>query len=666
MTLGSLIFRPRRKLLSVPMTPVLFVLFSALATPDVFLLEPNPEEGKSAEVYKEPYSAAIGEYEMGTFRIENDDVARQLVSCEVTWQNNDLFPVSFYRPAAVGDFLAGQPTVPDAFAPLDEVSLEADGVLELLFEILVPVGSLPGDYRGALQVNFVEGKPVSCPIRLRVFDMALPESRQLASLFSLDVALLAEAWSIPLDNMDRWAPIYDHLNGLGFAYRLYLPGTIDSSLTTETLAAHIRYVAATTPARFFDVGGTPGALVTGLQRPTRESPQDRLQTLLHTLLGNLKTIDFNAAPVAEPLRVGDRSTWQNVRQEYARFSRADDRIIRILAGPPHPHFERYADIWALPDTVSPELVQLLTNGQSMTRYTHKPLGICVGTVGASDTSGHYQTLASESVDGSEATSWIPALLPGGESPWIEITFPDYVRLESLTLIGPRRASMVFPTVETAYNPGIFTDASVSWDTPPTLSEMGNPITIGTVRYPRECIAIRLRFPPLASGHVLELSEVLFNNEDAKTTEELIPRVIPWLDAGDDGNLAWSMARPGGGQAARMLPWVCWARGFQGILGPALNTVERPTAPLLAVGKEGLLRTRRLFALRDGLEDYEYIRLYWEGMAAGELRPPPNFSPGAGFDVQDKTIKGDRSRLKTRETIGKLLSGESFITKNFGP
>ena len=77
-------------------------------------------------------------------------------------------------------------------------------------------------------------------------------------------------------------------------------------------------------------------------------------------------------------------------------------------------------------------------------------------------------------------------------------------------------------------------------------------------------------------------------------------------------------------------------------------------------------TRRLFALRDGLEDIEYLRLYWEGVARKEIKHPSGFAPGRGREVFDESAEGHQERRRIREKVGRLLSGESLVRKNFGP
>jgi len=612
-------------------------------------------------------SAAIGEFENIYLRIENGGEARHLVALEVQWQDSAALLHRVYRPAADGDFFPGARPVADALVPLEEITIPPDGSLDLILVVEVPEFGAPGRYRGTARARFDEGRDAACALEFRVYDVAIPRVRTLPAFFDLDLESVARAVAIPFEDLDSWAAFYDSLNELGIAYRIWFdPAANGAAVDTGLLRDHLAYVAATTPIPVVDVGGAPGHFISREELPSPYDPQDKVQLHLHDMLGSALSVNPRVLPVAQPAAFGPRSLWHRIRQDYARFGRADPRILRILASPPHPHFERYTDIWALPETTPMEFAHAVATGRSLVRYDQSALSHCVGTAGDLDRTGTYQTLASEAVDGSEATEWRPLDPGGGESPWLEITFAELYPLESITLLGNCAPAETGLVVETAYQPGEFTRATLSWDRGKLAGESGLPMYVGKFRHPRACRAVRLRVSSPAAPGAIAIAEVLFNNSELRNENVPIKRIVPWLDYSAPDHPAWLLGGEGYSGAPRALPWRSWALGCPGILGPALNAATPNATPLIAVGQNQLLPTRRLFALRDGLEDYEYLRQYAERVARRELTPPKDFSPGTSRETLAFSAAGDRARRLARDTMGRLLSGESTVTKNFGP
>lgn len=610
-------------------------------------------------------AAAAGEYEVIALHLSPEKRERELVSWQLVWKGKEGPPATWYRPAIATDFLPGAPQVADALVPLTPVAIRANDSMEILLQLDVPNDQEAGDYRAELRLEFDGGKEAVQDFPFVVYEFALPEARSLATLFDLDLHVLASAYNRPFSDVDAWIPVYDTLQELDIAYRVWFDTFSEGARADEAdLQAHRNYVSATGTANLVDVGGREGTMLAHFPEPTVTEPQDGLQLQLYKTQARLPAVAGTLKRVAQPAAFGPRETWHALRQGYARFSRADEHVQRILAAPAHPYFERYAEIWALPMQTAPAILGLLDSGQSLTQYEQENIAVCLGSAGAPDATGNYQTLASEVVDGSEVTHWQARASANVPIPWLEMTFRKLFRLADLTVLHGSEGAWKGIEVETAYNPGEFTHATVDWDVDVEMSPLGRNIARGSFRYPRDCLAVRIRFDrPAGEGAFPSVAEVLFNNPSLESIQIGVPAQSPWLDATSGTGSPW---QAGQGKATRALPWRCWTLGFHGILGPVLNAPEAGLDALVGQGHEGLYPTRRLFAFRDGLEDYEYLQILWERVSRKELTLQAGFYPGAGPESFDLTTDGAKLRWSLRKRMGEILSGKSTVTRNFGP
>lgn len=610
-------------------------------------------------------AAAAGEVEIVTLTIPQAEKARSLVTWQLAWQGKSGPQDTWYRPASRADFLPGMPPVADALVPLMPIELAAHEDLEIVLVLEVPTDLAAGDYRAKLRLEFADGGVMEEDFPFVVYDFTLPESRSLATLFDVDLHALSRTYGWAYNDLDAWLPVYDTLQRMNIAYRVWFDTTSENALADEAdLQAHRNYVCATGTQNLVDVGGQPGALLSQYPEPTAFEPQDGLQLQLYKTQARLPAVAGTLKRVAQPAAFGPREAWNELRQGYARFARADEHVQRILAAPAHPYFERYAEIWALPADTDPAVLARLATGLSLYQYDQQGIGVCLGSPGALDGSNTYQTLASEVVDGSEVTGWQAAASPGGAAPWIEITFQSHRRLADLTVIYDSGSRWHDLQVETAYVAGEYTVATVNWERDEVTTALGRRVAQGHFRFPRECLGVRFRLDEEPEGTEFPaIAEILFNNPDLERIETAIPAQTPWMDAADTRFLAW---QPGQGQRARALPWRCWTLGFHGVFGPLLNAHGAGEVSLLALGPGQIYPTRRLFAFRDGLEDYEYLQLFWERIARNELSQPAGFYPGAGPEAFDDSQGGAAVREKMRKRMGEILSGKSTVTRNFGP
>lgn len=120
----------------------------------------------------------------------------------------------------------------------------------------------------------------------------------------------------------------------------------------------------------------------------------------------------------------------------------------------------------------------------------------------------------------------------------------------------------------------------------------------------------------------------------------------------------------------MIGWACWFGGLDGVLGASLNAwpkgiesrdLPRDSGDFLFYRADdgGLLPSMRLERLRDGFEDFEYLRLLGDARREGRKLPadsddlllPPPLTPTPSADDLATWAK---HILETRLRMGRAL------------
>jgi hypothetical protein len=653
------------------LTLSLIALGAALSAPEVHLapLDAAMFPGENSGIHSINLAAAANEQEAFYVRVVNDEMPRTLRSLELEWNSAlEALATTYLVTPDPSSALPGM----EALAPLAEpVALAPLAPLDFLVSIKVAETAAAGAYSGNLRVVFDDGKSERVPVRMEVFDFIIPDESSLPVLFGLDREAIRRSAGLT-EELDDWVTFYDALAGLraGFAVwpQRHSPNEMfydyrDLDLVKE----HLTYAVRTAHLPAIEFGGRPGELMAGWPPPVGNSPQDPLQLLLANIMTSLYENGWTKPAVLIPQVMPAREGWPEARQELARINRADEIVTRLLPGPLHPYFERYTDVWALPSATHPAAMSLLQRGLSTVRYSHPDYSAITGDEGAREDTGTYQTEPGDALDGCEYTEW--RVDGKTEGYFLEIALNEAIHLEQIAILWPNGADRAVMDVETALNPGAFTDATVRWVESNYLSEGENDISLGVFKHPRACKQIRIHFDAEPTRGV-RVAEILFNQDGRTVVNASIDPVTPWLNL-RTGRSIWLESKVQA-SAWRMLPWYCWQRNFRGILGADLTPEpEHGGTRLIASGPGGIYPSVTMFHLLDGLEDYEYLIRYWREVAEKKITPPEHIRPGwteMPASVQNSAqVKTVRAQLaEARLQMGRLLSGKALVTKNFGP
>ncbi|MBL7649285.1 MAG: hypothetical protein JNK74_24165 [Candidatus Hydrogenedentes bacterium] len=644
-----------------------------LGAPELHLssLDAPMPPGENSDVHSISLAAAANEQESFYVRVVNDGVARTLQSLDLAW-NGAL------EGLATAYIVTPDPAVAlpgaEALTPLiDPVALAPQASLDLLVSVKLAETAPAGAFSGNLRAVFDSGHSERAAVRMEVFDFIIPDESSLPVLFGLDREAIRRSAGLT-EELDDWVAFYDTLAGLraGFAVwpQRHPPGEMFYDYRDlDVIKAHLAYAVRTAHLPAIEIGGRPGELLAGWPPPVGNNPQDPLQLLLSNIMTSLYDLGWTKPTVLIPDVMPARDAWPERRQALARIARADEFATRLLPGPLHPYFERYTDVWALPSATAPAAISLLQRGLSTVRYRHPAYSSITGSPGTLEETGTFLTEPGDALDGCEYSNWRVGALERGDVCVLEIAFESAIHLEQIAVLWPNDAGHATMDVETAYNPGAFTAATVRWEESNFLSEGENGISLGVFKHPRDCKEIRIRFEP-GQSPTIEIAEILFN-QDGRTVENIaIEPVVPWLNLRTGKNI-WLESKVRGA-AWRLLPWFCWQRNFRGILGAELTPEPaNGGTKLIATEQGGIYPTVAMLHLLDGLEDYEYLIRYWRDVAEKKLTPPEHVRPGwteLPASVQDgPQVELVRSRLaEARLQMGRLLSGKALVTRNFGP
>lgn len=655
------------------LTLSLIALSAALSAPEVHLapLDAPMLPGENSGIHSISLAAAANEQEAFYLRVVNDETPRTLQSLELEWNSAlEAIATTYLVTPDPSSTLTGM----EALAPLAEsVALAPLAPLDFLVSIKLAETAAAGAYSGNLRVVFDDGKSERVPVRMEVFDFIIPDESSLPVLFGLDREAIRRSAGLT-EELDDWVTFYDALAGLraGFAVwpQRHPPNEMFYDYRDlDVIKAHLAYAVRTAHLPAIEIGGRPGELMAGWPPPVGNSPQDPLQLLLANIMTSLYESGWTKPAVLIPQVMPTREGWPEARQELARINRADEIVTRLLPGPLHPYFERYTDVWALPSATPPAAMSLLQRGLSTIRYSHLAYSSINGDPGALEDTGTFLTEPGDALDGCEYTEWRVDGKTTGEGCMLEIAFESAIHLEQIAVLWPSGGDRAEMTVETAFNPGAFTEATVRWVESNYLSEGENDISLGVFKHPRACKEIRIHFDAEPTRGV-RVAEILFNQDGRTVVNASIDAVTPWLNL-RTGRSIWLESKVQGG-AWRMLPWYCWQRNFRGILGADLTPEPAHGGTrLIAAGPGGIYPSVAMFHLLDGLEDYEYLSRYWREVEEKKITPPDHVRPGwtaLPASVQNSAqVETARARLtEARLQMGRLLSGKALVTKNFGP
>jgi len=508
----------------------------------------------------------------------------------------------------------------DVLAPMRPHALAPGAMMAYWLTYTIPRDAAPGDHRHEVAVFSGEASVATLEVHLRIYGFALPETPALPALFGLDRSAMARALGAPPASVEAWQPLYARLLRERIALSLTDGGVL---VDPGGLQAHLDAAMATHPMAAIDLGGYDGAVFSQLLPPPSPDRPDLARFLVDEMAGWLEERGWLGRACLSLGPLPPREAWDEAR---ALCERAGGPVPRLVAGAPHDGLAGYVETWAVTAArYSPSLLARLSRGLGLRAYAVPEVLACEVSQGKRIPALYVEEPAALDVcDGSLHTQWTTPTTPSGTNPvTLVVHYAEPVTAETLTVVWESGAEATDLEVSTAYDGHTFSRATTRWEHRGPVEPYDNSRSTGELKYEKTFLALRLRIGDSVGRRPVGIVEVLPGDMPTAPLEEGTPAA------------AWLWVRPGAFPAldldahpaeARLLPWVCHAQGFTGILGPRVNPWPRdwkaPVAPaeyasgldadasqsLAYPGETGLYGSVRMERLRDGLEDYDYLRL----------------------------------------------------------
>ena len=612
-------------------------------------------KGQTARVY-----AARGEYE--GFRLEVRAGKKPIngLSLAAESPGKDLPPPYLLRllPVTGPDI---HTTCLDALQPIEPVNLAPGEAANYWIEFAIPTSAKPGVRNLSLTLTADEERGTDVPVRLEIFDFELPEKPSLPSIFYLDRAPL----KLPGNDLAAWKPIYDVLGAFRIGLSIW-DGTGLSLKAPDTLRDHLT-VAANAGVGLLDLAGGNGNGWRGIPLPPPGQSIDPLNLEINriSMTGPLSTATLTAAFDY----FGERDDWPAALAQLRRAP-AGGRLLRVGVAPLHPDFEPALDAWAIPfRACGPFLVQRLRGGAGLAGPPGMPPGRhSASSLGESTNGTPYASRAADAADGSPYTAWWP--VPprnASEDLWWQADFDAPQFIDELTLYWLPGHAAKAVDLETSRDGRTFAKANVDWEHKAAGSPIDLPRVTGKCRFPSDNLAIRIVTTVSSGDPVPALAEVTLASHPQEASEVLNRPFAPWLALELD---SFPATVPGRHLVEpRIIAWACWFGGLDGVVGASLNNWPAEIASrdlprdagdfLFYPSGTGILPSMRAIRLRDGLEDYEYLKRLADAQRDGRKLPQGTADllqplPLPPTPSDEELTTWARHILETRLRLGRAL------------
>jgi hypothetical protein len=629
--------------------------------------------------------------------------------------------------------------VPDPLLPFARASVAAGETLVLWVRWRAPMDAAAGLHEAELRLGPREGPRFSVPITFEVFDLTLPESPTLRVLAPLNRENIALRQDLPPE-AEAWKGVYESLAPLRISVSLWQgPGLVQQAPAAfepaapavptpdpipgpESLEASAGDAAAPSlldapteaPAEAHEVSEDMAGPAATLRAPDAARLKEHIASAMDIM--SMNTINLGEAqsgilPFEEPLdavaqdplqlylldmgdwlaergwldravvlpaSVGPRGLWQATRHEFFRVWRADRRVPRLMLSEPHPYFERYTDIWAMPlEAWRPMTAARLREGRSLASSPTVPVRrLAASSSGPLRPNSLHATAPEDANDGSLATAWASEAPPSRDKPQtLEIRFGRLVQTDRFSVGWVPGYEAKDVRVYTSYSGEIFGDASVDWNHHPPMGPYDASWSEAVFGMEKSFIAIRLVFADTVHGGPVAVRECQFGEPPEAASTEATAPVEPWL-LPMPGKLP-ALAPDAHAVEPRLLAWTCWGHGFDGVALSALNDWPEAwcapggAAPLIWLGAGAfrdslvypldsvLAPSIRTEAIRDGIEDYEYLAAAHAALEAGVVSQDQEGLVRRRWFMADappeKTVEYAEDVLKRRVAIGRALT-----------
>ncbi|MBI5090816.1 MAG: DUF4091 domain-containing protein [Candidatus Hydrogenedentes bacterium] len=551
----------------------------------------------------------------------------------------------------------------------------------------IPRNTKAGIYTGALDLTFGKSPKRPISVTIEVFDFEIPETPKLASLFPLDRLAISDFYGISGNALEVWKPIYDALAPYPVSLALAANGDLlrvaqDGAADCASFQEHIDYVANHAHMTTIELGlGERG--ISLFPEPRSPSEPEPLRAYLRGMADWLADRHWLDKACVSVTSVPDRLHWPDARNALERVQRADPRPRRLVRGGLHPYWERYTDIWAVPLAgLDPTAAQRLVQGQSLaTPPAYTALSMDASSSGAATGAG-WETTPADAYDGSPYTCWRSANSPSTSTPeWLRLDFTDVVKLSSLSVLWEPGSEASGIRLETSFDGRLFSSATTRWEGHNATGPNSLAWSEGVLAMEKPTFAIRLIFSKTVSGGPVGVREIIAGkpNENAPATQIQAPELWLSLNSTDFPSLSLDAASA----EFRLVPWVCWQRGFAGLTGSQFNRWPRTWAQtfknsavewkhadsgsgvLMYPGLHGPFPSIRLEVLRDGMEDYEYLCALTNAVSDGrapedesrDLLPAARYGPRPSQDkIKDWAMEAQRNRVRIGRALTETAKG----------
>lgn len=497
----------------------------------------------------------------------------------------------------------------DLLRPPEAKDLERDTAVHYWVSYTIPPDAPAGAERGKLRFDTDTRQDFELPVRIEVFDFALPGIAAYPLLVPIDRTAILSATGLE-ESPENWRSVYDFLGRYRLSPVLWNDAAFFLSDAPAELAEHARYALENAGAAVIDFGGA--ASTDRLLQPGRSMLHRAEIDAVGVAQSSLAVDSLTARGVVSYTVPAARDAWRALAEILdAHAQRAPD-IIRMLSGALAFPLLSHADAWALPyRQLTPGLRAEMEPRRAFPRVRF-PVHLIQPT--ASGRWQGYDTLPSDAFDGNPYTGWVA---PGGKGT-LEVELAGPVATEQIDIVWLEDNVAREIEVITSRDGTRYTSATVNWEITPARPELGQPtIHRGTFKYPQTLFGLRLILSAPAEGKSIAVGELRLPEHDQQiltpTEEHAAPQIWTVIEAEQ-----FPSPMPGfHPAAATLLPWWCAARGATGARLPgfapattrpdaktAVSAVDAAAVLAWPVGK-ALAPSVRLERIRIGMQSYAY-------------------------------------------------------------
>lgn len=515
--------------------------------------------------------------------------------------------------------------IPDILYPSNTTKLLRNEKAIFWVTYKIPIKIEAKSYSTELALMAGNEKLRRIEVDITIFDFEISPN-SLPAITFLDPIKIANIAKIKNDEGEFYRKLFGliHDKRLIPSFNAYFPDINATTYQPPNQKMWSIYLESYIPQKIIDV--TPLLLPVGpletIKTPTPE--EEPIWKLIQDKANNLSLISVFAVPE-------NKDSFKTLKRFLGSIAEQVPTVQRTLCGIPLSFFNTQIDIYAIPFYYySFNLIERLKNGYPLSDESRLSVKSATSS-SCGPMPATYPSIMSSAdniIDGNIHTGWFSLPVKDeSKEEWIEIQLKEPLIGERVLVIWgkfqtPRSVNITISKDTLHYFP-----SSVNWKHF-SGGPYEYPTSIATFKYFPEFLGLKIQFSKLKKNEILNIQEIVINppENDDMSMPKTIPSIQPWLltPPNDYPSLRY-YAHP---IEPRIIPWICWNLGLSGVvLTPLIswgNTLTKPknaedfnftpqdilqSTTLLYPSEEyGFLPSVRLERLRDGLEDYEYLKL----------------------------------------------------------